>query len=363
MRIDLTKIYDGADLSGAVSGVIYLPVVRNSTLEKVSARSDAAQAGAAVFEVRKNNVVIAGLSGLTIPGGAKVGAVSGLSVALADGDEITLNLLSGDVSAPVTLNLTVEDGQSGGSQLPSGDLNAETNYLNKIQGVAVRISNGTAPVTIDDFEDADFSDKWQVVLNNGGTTAVQLDGKITWTLGGSGYYTIESKTGTIDLPLNDKRAELTISSVVTAGSSGCAWLAKIGGEICRFEIDSGAITLTYAAETLLSETYPSTNQPLKWGIKYDASAGRILFQYFTSAGGWVTRAQKTGLTGVRLYTLSALYAGTYGGVTGASFTVNNLEVTAGGEPLADQSLLWFNQSANRYENVTLGQLKAALAAI
>lgn len=102
---DLTRVYTGADLAGATNGVIYLPIVRDATLEKVSFRSDAAQSGAAVFEVRKNNVVIVGLSVLTITNGAKVGSITGLNVALVDGDEITLNLLSGNVSAPVTFNL------------------------------------------------------------------------------------------------------------------------------------------------------------------------------------------------------------------------------------------------------------------
>ncbi len=111
---DLTRIYSGADLSGATTGVIYLPVVRASTLENASVRSDAAQTGAAVFEVRKNGVIISGLSALTIAAGAKIGTVAGLSIALVDGDEITLNLVSGAVSAPVTLNLGVDDGIAAG---------------------------------------------------------------------------------------------------------------------------------------------------------------------------------------------------------------------------------------------------------
>ena len=111
---DLTRLYNGSDLSGATNGVIYLPVVRDSTLEKVSVRTDAAQVGAAVFEVRKNGAVISELSAVTIANGAKIGTVSGLSIALADGDEITLNLLSGNVSAPVTLSLATDDGLSSG---------------------------------------------------------------------------------------------------------------------------------------------------------------------------------------------------------------------------------------------------------
>jgi hypothetical protein len=110
MTNDLTKIYDGADLSGAAPGIVYLPIVRAGTLTAVKVGSDAAQTGAAVFEVRRNGAVIAGLGALTIADAAKSGTINGLNVALADGDEIVLNLLSGNVSAPVTLNLVTGDG-------------------------------------------------------------------------------------------------------------------------------------------------------------------------------------------------------------------------------------------------------------
>lgn len=106
---DLTKIYEGADLSGATNGVVYLPILRSGTLEAADVFAGAASAGAAVFEVRKNNVVVPGLGALTIPNGAKIGSVTGLSIALLKGDEIVLNLVSGSVSAPITLNLIVNE--------------------------------------------------------------------------------------------------------------------------------------------------------------------------------------------------------------------------------------------------------------
>jgi len=122
MQQDLTKIYEGANLAGATNGVVFLPIVRAAALTAVKVATDEAQTGAAVFEVLRNGVIIAGLGMLTIANGAKSGMVAGLNVALEDSDEIVLNLLSGNVSAPVTLNLVVDDGQTGGAGGGDGNL-------------------------------------------------------------------------------------------------------------------------------------------------------------------------------------------------------------------------------------------------
>lgn len=144
MRIDLTKIYDGADLSGATNGVVYLPVLRAAILKGVDVLTDAAQTGDAVFSLTLNGAVQAG-AGVTILSGAKIGSIAGLNIVLAKGDEIVLNLASGNVSAPITLNLDVDDGQSsggGGSDFAPVTFTAKTglsesgNLLTKTAGTA-----------------------------------------------------------------------------------------------------------------------------------------------------------------------------------------------------------------------------------
>lgn len=140
----LTKIYEGANLNGATSGVVYLPILKAGTLKRLDVKTDEAVAVAnAVFSLSLNGVVIAGLSP-TIATGAKIGAVENLNVALARGDELVLNLVSGAVSSPIAFNVDVDDGAaSGDSSLPAGDLNATTNVLEKVRG---KLLDTRAPV-------------------------------------------------------------------------------------------------------------------------------------------------------------------------------------------------------------------------
>jgi hypothetical protein len=107
---NLTKLYEGANLSGATEGIIYIPILFDCDLNGVDVLTDAAVSGAnAVFSLSKNGVTIGG-AGVTINIGSKIGSVTGLNVALVKGDEIVLNLASGAVSSPLTLNLVTDDG-------------------------------------------------------------------------------------------------------------------------------------------------------------------------------------------------------------------------------------------------------------
>lgn len=112
MLHDLTKLYEGEDLAVSKTGVLYLPIVRAGTLKEISISTIEAQVGDAIFTVLHNGNEI---QELTILDGETVARILGLDAALADGDEFILNLNSGDVFAPVTLNLVVDDGQTGGS--------------------------------------------------------------------------------------------------------------------------------------------------------------------------------------------------------------------------------------------------------
>ncbi|HEX8248962.1 MAG TPA: hypothetical protein VF599_12365 [Pyrinomonadaceae bacterium] len=110
----LTLVYTGGSLSGATSGVIYVPIMKDGTLKAVDVKTDENVVGAnAVFALYKNGVEISG-AGVTINIGSKIGTTTGLNVALVKGDEIVLNLVSGGVSSPVTLNLDVDDGETAG---------------------------------------------------------------------------------------------------------------------------------------------------------------------------------------------------------------------------------------------------------
>lgn len=106
------KSYSGSDLSGATAGVVFFYVIVAGTLQSVDVFTDAAQSGAAEFAVFLNGVDTG--ETVTIPNAAKIGTTGGLSIAVAKGDEIKLNLVSGNVSAPVTMNLAIDDGVTAG---------------------------------------------------------------------------------------------------------------------------------------------------------------------------------------------------------------------------------------------------------
>ncbi|HEX8248977.1 MAG TPA: hypothetical protein VF599_12440 [Pyrinomonadaceae bacterium] len=111
---ELTKLYEGRNLSGAKSGVIYLPILKNGTLKAVDVMTDESVSGAnAIFNLHLNGVEIAG-AGVTVNAGSRIGSITGLDVELTKGDEILLNLVSGSISSPITLNLSVDDGETAG---------------------------------------------------------------------------------------------------------------------------------------------------------------------------------------------------------------------------------------------------------
>ena len=208
---NLTKLYEGANLSGAIPNVIYIPILFDCDLKGVDVLTDAAVSGAnAVFSLSKNGVIVPAAAA-QINVGSKIDSVTGLDLVLFKGDEIVLNLASGAISSPVTLNLRVDDlitfengedgadgsvirhgagvpadalglnndyyinttnydlyhkasgaysvignikgadGDGGGSGLPSGDLNASTNKIEKIQNYPISLPVGTQPPVDDEF--------------------------------------------------------------------------------------------------------------------------------------------------------------------------------------------------------------------
>jgi len=121
MQENLTKIYEGADLSGAVNKVIYLPILNGATLTGLDVLTDEAVSGDVSFSLSLNGTELGGedlaldeADEIVIADGTKIVSLTGLEIELVKGDEITLNLLSGAVSSPLTLNLATDDGQSSG---------------------------------------------------------------------------------------------------------------------------------------------------------------------------------------------------------------------------------------------------------
>jgi hypothetical protein len=110
MRLPMTKIYDGADVSGATANLAYLPITTDGVLRSVIVKTDTPVAGApAVFKGTKNGVNLASLN-VTIPIGDKLAKEEGLNVTLNEDDEIIFELFSGAASSPISFTLVFDDG-------------------------------------------------------------------------------------------------------------------------------------------------------------------------------------------------------------------------------------------------------------
>lgn len=138
MQTEITKIYEGSNLSGSVSGVIYLPIMRDTTLKAVKIKADEDVSGAnAVFGIDKNGVEL-GAAAVTITVGNEIGTTSGLNTALAEGDELILNLVSGAINAPLALTLIVDYGTTTAEIADSTDkryaTDAEKTKLSNLSG-------------------------------------------------------------------------------------------------------------------------------------------------------------------------------------------------------------------------------------
>lgn len=220
---NLTKLYEGGDLSGAISNVIYLPVTFACTLSAVDVLTDAAQTGDAVFEVRLNGAVITGLDALTIPDGQKIGTVSGLSISLIKGDEIILNLLSGSVSSPVTLNLTVDDGISGGETNTASSTGTGASVFKAKTGVDLafrKLKSSTLTIT-------ENTNDISIESAGGGASAPS---RATVSKTTASIANLVSETGTITLGKSSRIVALLVSAYcrVRLYSTSAARLADAG---------------------------------------------------------------------------------------------------------------------------------------
>lgn len=105
----LTKVYEGADLSGETNGVIYFPLPFESRIQAIKVKTDEAVAGDVEFVLTElDDSPITG-TGLTIETGEKKAILTGLEIDRGDDADLLLKLVSGSVSSPVTLVLTIDD--------------------------------------------------------------------------------------------------------------------------------------------------------------------------------------------------------------------------------------------------------------
>lgn len=163
---DLTKLYEGADLEGETEGVIYLPILLDCNLQGVDVKTDEGVADDdAVFALFKNGVEMSGIVP-TVVVGTKIDSITGLDIDLVKGDEIVLNLVSGNISAPVTLNLVVDDGVEVGGD--GGDGGGAVGYSNIVdQCDDLDFPNAVSNLSLSDYDFTDAPDFGDVYIKSG----------------------------------------------------------------------------------------------------------------------------------------------------------------------------------------------------
>lgn len=339
MLKQITKIYDGSDLSGAASGVCYIPITYPGNVMEVVVQTDQAVTGAnAVFSVSKNGVVDTDYGMIMIPG-SKAIAANNFSKPVVRGDEFILNLVSGSVSSPVSFTLLIDEAVTfddlsdvvitapSAGQVPTWNgvswVNAAPITTEALQDLiaAMFISGSNTSWVYDDaagtlkvdsvqLTDEQVQDKVGAFLSSGANTTVTYnDGANTLTIAettaGKTQEEIEdivaallSQGSNVTLTYNDAGNVLTIAassgggggdaaSIRTKTVENLAALTVIGDdfEAAGFNLDKRwqVIGLTAPTTAIASTAAPYTNI---------SQSGGLLSNSYTSGGEFFIRSKR-----------------------------------------------------------------------
>lgn len=158
------KMYEGGALNqtGSVS-MMFAP--QSGTIKSIGIVIDDTREGGLppVSDVYFNLTInggaplFAALNRPVIAGGEISGTLENLNIPVARFDRLIFsveNIPAGGVATPIGFEITIDDGEStgGGAALPAGDLNAATNKIEKIQGVTILLpANNSIDDNCEDF--------------------------------------------------------------------------------------------------------------------------------------------------------------------------------------------------------------------
>ena len=343
---DLTTIYEGANLAGAQAGVSFIPIVRPGVLNAVEVRHKrgTVQSGAAVFNVFLNGAEIPG-AGVTIANGAESGDAGGLTVNLIDGDEIVLNLVSGNVAAPITLNLTVDDGETGGAALPPGDLSAETNRVEKVQGYAIVLPS-VDDIIQDDFNDGTIDAIWN--KSSAPNAPVESGGVIT----------LPNGNATLGLATNPSMVGRFVSFRILPGTNAPVLriMDPANGKNIQI-VDAGGYVRTQKNYSENVDTnYPAPRNATTF-LKIAFTNSTFIVSFSTNGTDWTVLQTEPLPPDMSLAACSVLF---YGNGALDDFK-SNLPLPGAG--MQDRDLTWFEAAKNGIRRVKFDELAAAIQSV
>ncbi|MBS1797465.1 MAG: hypothetical protein JSS81_26820 [Acidobacteria bacterium] len=291
----IAKLYEGPNLSGAVPDVVYLPVLDARTLNVIKVKTDEAATGDVVFELEKNGVVITGADAITILSGQKIGTVSALAVALSEGDELVLNLLSGAVSSPLTLFISTT------KTVNTDELTEVTNKKFVTDAEKTKLSNlsgtNTGDQTLNSLLPSQTGNAGKVLQTDGTNAAWQTP---SGGGGGGGGYT------DTEVAVTDEVSVLTTGTKLTFHVRRAFTLDKIIGGLSTVS-SSGTVTVNvkkngasiFTTDKLTIDQSEATSLTAATGANITTTAfaqGDEIMVDIDAAG--------TGAKGLKLYFLS-----------------------------------------------------------
>lgn len=107
----LERIYIDGAIDTETPGVLYFPILDPGTLVKVKIHLfDNSETEDAEFTIDKNGVNDPDLD-LTVSAGNKIAELDELELELVEGDYLVLNFAEGEIETPLTLELSIDDGE------------------------------------------------------------------------------------------------------------------------------------------------------------------------------------------------------------------------------------------------------------
>lgn len=377
----LQKIYDGANLTGTHAGVMYLRAEFGGVITGLNLYADAPVSQDSIFNLAKNGVnLFAAGSEPKILSGNNLVSVNALNFAVAKGDLLTLNCTNVSVQSPLVLFLDIDDGVAPPSPVLVGDVtgNVGANVISQIQKRDVHITPPSSGVN-DDFNASDFDyTKWVKHTTSGDTsfTAIQGNGNLSFSLNNpaSSYQPLMLDT----VNAFDFTNKTIALDMISRGTAYGVWVARLyigifnansrdndlGFYFDNQETGSWGIFGQYGGYNVPDEDGKSNTITDKIRLFHDTVSGNIQFFVFNISTGqwtmvkqfvapsWITNAK----FGFRLKLANRQSQQT-------PFIVDNLISNIAPPTIGNKSMLWWNETANRYEVIELAALKAALASL
>lgn len=347
MAIDkLTRIYTSpGDLQNPSAGVLYFPILSPGELTeiKIKAFAHTPEHNAASFRLNKNGVEVAAL---TLAAGDLLEGLTGLAVALAPGDEITLDFVSGRVSTPLTLELAIDDGEAetgGGVELPAGDLNPATNTVERIRQIAVAPILAV-PNKTDNFDGTQLSGIWTKTNN-----AAQENGVFRLNNG--------------DLRLNGLWDISERFIIVKRGGSGNGqfFFYSDNGFYVAFNDNAAGggfrVQVNFSQNT--DKPFDPANIAAAQFLRYRHAAGNFYFDTSPDREQWTNQITIPVPGGMNLNACLLFFRD----ASQTDWTIDDFETNIGATPLEHHFGLWYDAQTARLVKFTLAELKAALAAL